>query len=154
MQREKDPMSSKPQSIAIVVIPRFNMLTMTAFIEPMRIANYLSADPLFGWDYRCVQPGEIQASNGMSLHCAPLDPPGQVAPDIVAVFGSWGAEHYHSRTLSNWLRRQERAGAVLVGVELGVICPGKVGPSDKQEGDNALVVQAWVLGGQPQCRRV
>jgi transcriptional regulator GlxA family with amidase domain len=127
MQREKDAMSSKPQTVTVVTIPRFNMLTLTAFIEPMRIANYLSADALYTWDYRSAEPGEIQASNGMSLRCGPLDPPAQVASDIVAVFGSWGADHYHSKALSNWLRREERAGARLIGVELGVYALARAG---------------------------
>lgn len=127
MQREKDAMSSKPQTVTVVTIPRFNMLTLTAFIEPMRIANYLSADALYNWDYRSTEPGEILASNGMSLSCGPLDPPGQAAPGIVAVFGSWGADHYHSKVLNNWLRRQERGGAKLVGVELGVYALARAG---------------------------
>lgn len=113
-------MAASPVNVKIVVIPRFNMLTLTAFIEPMRIANYLSPDPLYSWQFYSPEPGAVQASNGMMLQCGSLESSTGSAEEIVAVFGSWGGERYDSRALSNWLRRQERAGANLVGVELGV----------------------------------
>ncbi|MFT5225545.1 MAG: transcriptional regulator GlxA family with amidase domain, partial [Polaribacter sp.] len=32
--------------IAFVLIPRFNMMTLTTMIETLRVANYLSPQPL------------------------------------------------------------------------------------------------------------
>ena len=87
------------------------MMTLTTVIEPMRVANYLAPQPLYEWDFRSPDAGPIQASNGMYVDCAPLDKDEQVRPDVIAVFGSWGAEHYDNASLSNWLRRQERTGA-------------------------------------------
>lgn len=125
-------MSDKVQLVKIVVIPRFNMHALSSFIEPMRIANYLSAAPLYKWEICTADPGEIQSSNGMFLKCGPLDTAEFAQPHLVAVVGSWGAEHYQNRTLNNWLRRHERAGVRLVGIELGVYALARAGVLSKQ----------------------
>jgi transcriptional regulator GlxA family with amidase domain len=103
------------------------MLTLTTVIEPMRIANYLAPQALYRWDFRSAEPGALTASNGLQVDCRALDWPGCAEPDIAMVFGSWGADHYHNQALLNWLRRRERAGARLVGVELGVYALARAG---------------------------
>jgi transcriptional regulator GlxA family with amidase domain len=120
-------MSSRPTRINLVLIPRFNMMTLTTVIEPMRVANYLAPQQLYEWDFRSPVAGQVQASNDMYVDCAPLEDGGQVRPDVIVVFGSWGAEHYDNVALSNWLRRHERKGAILVAVELGVYALARAG---------------------------
>ena len=51
--------------VAFVLVPRFNMMSLAALLEPMRIANYLSPQPLFHWEYLSAEGGEVPASNGM-----------------------------------------------------------------------------------------
>ena len=113
-------MGSQAKHFSFVLLPRFNMMTMTTVMEPMRIANYLASSELFTWDFRSSESGIVTASNGMELSCKGLDECEPVTPDYVAVFGSWGAESYTSQPLTNWLRRNARNGSVLIGVELGV----------------------------------
>ncbi|MEQ9489670.1 MAG: GlxA family transcriptional regulator [Alphaproteobacteria bacterium] len=113
-------MSDDPTHVTFVLVPRFNMIALMTFIEPMRVANYLSPEALYSWDYRSAAPGDVTASNGLEVKCGPLEQPDATEPNIVAVCASWGAEHYHNKDLSNWLRHQERHGARLIGVELGV----------------------------------
>ena len=125
-------MSMQPVNISIAVIPRFNMMTLTTFIEPLRIANYLASEPLYNWDFRSAEEGRVQASNGMSIDCEALASPAAANPDIIAVFGSWGSDHYDSPKLSNWLRRQERTGATLIGVELGVYALARAGLASRR----------------------
>ena len=36
---------------AFVLTPRFNMMTLTTMIETLRVANYLSPQPLYDWRY-------------------------------------------------------------------------------------------------------
>ncbi|MGH6938000.1 GlxA family transcriptional regulator [Hypericibacter sp.] len=113
--------------VTFVLIPRFNMLTLTTMIEPMRIANYLAPQQLYNWDYRSPKAGVITASNGLQVTCGALEEEGRPQPDIVVVCGSWGTDHYHSPVLFNWLRRRERTGAKLIGVELGVYALARAG---------------------------
>ncbi len=107
------------KKIVCIVIPRFNMMTLTALIEPMRVANYLAPQPLYGWEYRSAEGGLMTASNGMALETRSLGEPLNGA-DTIVVCGSWGCEHYVHQDLFNWLRRQARSGATLLAVELGV----------------------------------
>ncbi len=106
--------------VSFILIPRFNMLTVTATIEPMRIANYLSPETLYSWDFRSPEPGLVQASNGLGVECASLDDKNALPSDIIAVCGSWGAESFQSPSLFNWLRRQERHGVWMISIELGL----------------------------------
>ncbi len=113
-------MTEQPVHASFVLIPRFNMMTVTTMVEPLRISNYLAPELLYVWDFRSPSPGVVTASNGLDVNCQALDGAGAPAPDMVIVCASWGAEHYDSPALSNWLRRQERRGSDIIAVELGV----------------------------------
>ncbi|MEA2779248.1 MAG: AraC family transcriptional regulator, glycine betaine-responsive activator [Rhodospirillaceae bacterium] len=113
--------------VSIVILPRFSMLALTAFIEPMRIANYLASKQLYRWDYRAAEPGLVTASDDLQIDCSALNEPGSPQPDIVMIVSGWGAEHYHSPILLNWLRRRERTGARLIGVEFGAYALARAG---------------------------
>ena len=115
-----------PTRVAFVLIPRFNMMTLTTAIEPMRIANYLAPGTLFEWRYLSGDADEVVASNGMSVRAAPLDV-GDEHCDVVVLCGSWGCEHYENPALFAWLRRLDRAGATLVSLEVGVYLLARAG---------------------------
>lgn len=117
-----------PAKLSCVVIPRFNMMTLTTFLEPLRIANYLSPRRLCDWDFRASAGSRVTASNGLAIDCLPLDAPG--CGETVAVFGSWGSEHHEDAVLTRWLRKQARAGMRLIAVELGVYAMARAGVLD------------------------
>lgn len=126
-------MNTRHLSVGLVLLPRFNMMTLTSVIEPMRIANYLAPEKLFSWEYRADQNGRVYASNGMDIDCAQINATKDPHFDIIAVFGSWGAENYENSTLLSWLHLQSRKGTLLIGVELGVFALARAGLlSDKK----------------------
>lgn len=112
--------------MAFVLVPRFNMMTVTTAIEPVRIANYLAPEKLYAWKFLSVNGGDIRASNGMSVSTDPVDQ-ADVSANIVFVCGSWGCDHFHSPILFNWLRQQERKGATLISLELGIYILARAG---------------------------
>lgn len=114
------------ERVVCVLIPRFNMMALTALIEPMRVANYLSPEPLYEWEYLSPDGGVVTASNGMEISTASLNA-AEGGIDTVLVCGSWGCDHYMHQPLFNWLRRQDRAGVTMVGVELGVYALARAG---------------------------
>lgn len=100
-----------------VLIPRFNMLSLTCMIEAARIANYLSPAPLYTHSFHSFDGTPIGSSNGIDLPATP--PPARLTRnDTVLLFGSWGAEHYRGAPLMSWLRLQPRLGVTLCGVEM------------------------------------
>ncbi|MFK7939884.1 MAG: GlxA family transcriptional regulator [Roseovarius sp.] len=110
-------MTDTPTRIICILLPRFNMMSLISLLEPVRIANYLVADPLFITQYCAPDAQSVAASNGMSVDCDAL--PQKISQDdLVLVVASWGAEHYSDPVLLNWLRRQERLGMRLCAVEM------------------------------------
>jgi transcriptional regulator GlxA family with amidase domain len=104
--------------MTFVIVPRFNMATLITMIEPLRVANYLSTQPLYQWEILSPDGTEIPASNGLSITAQPLDDRNRRG-ETIFVLASWGAEDYANRDLFGWLRRQSRDGARLCAVELG-----------------------------------
>lgn len=129
-----------------VLLPRFNMMTLTGLIEPMRIANYLSPAPQFQWQFVSPEPGHVAASNGLGHSCEALfEDPSDAG--IIFVLGSWGSEHYVSRALINWVRRMNRRGVPLCAVELGCYILARAGLLD---GRHATTHWSWAPGFHEQ----
>ena len=115
-----------PTQIACVLIPRFNMMTLSSLLEPARIANYLSVSSLYSYDFYSFTGGDLQASNGMRVACRPL-PQNFSRDDWVFVLGSWGGENYNDPALIGWLRNQARRGIRLCAVEIGTYLFARAG---------------------------
>jgi len=112
--------------VQFILLPRFNMATLTTMIEPMRIANYLNSEALYEWQFLSRQAGPIQASNGLSVACDALGAQTTKA-DYVVLLGSWGAERYSDDKLISWLRGQARHGTRMIAVEIGVYIFARAG---------------------------
>lgn len=113
------------EKVVCLVLPRFNMNSLTMLIEPLRIANYISDQPLYEWQFLTPGGGKVTASNGMMLECDDL---GIIAStSLVALFGSWGAERNTDHKLMNWLRQSARHGTRLIGVEIGAYILARAG---------------------------
>ena len=59
-----------------VLLPRFNMFSLTNLMEPARIANYLSVEDVYHKKYLSFDGPDITASNGMAVKCEMA--PGQI----------------------------------------------------------------------------
>lgn len=119
-------MSTDNIAASFVLLQRFNMMTLTMLMEPMRVANYLSPQPLYSWEFLTPGGGRVTASNGLPISCKDLDEV-KSPSKLVLVCGSWGAEHYENQQLFRWLRKQIRMQVGVVGVELGVYAMARAG---------------------------
>ena len=106
--------------LGFVLIPRFNMMSLTTTIEPARIANYLSTDPLYQWKYLSFNESRVVASNDMPIECELITTKAKADFDLIFVIGSWGCEHYICKDLFNWLRWQHLNGIMICGFEVGI----------------------------------
>ena len=50
-----------------VLLPRFNMFSLTNLMEPARIANYLSVEDVYHKKYLSFDGPDITASNGRNI---------------------------------------------------------------------------------------
>ncbi len=113
-------LKQQPQKIGFVLIPRFNMMSLTTIIEPFRIANYLSENPLFQWKYVSFDDTTLIASNGMNIECDLINAKHKSNFDLIVILGSWGCEHYVNKGLFNWLRWQHLKDVNICAIEMGI----------------------------------
>ena len=106
--------------LAFVLIPRFNMLSLTSLIEPLRIANYLSPVPIYQWSYLSFDGSPITASNGITVDSDKAHNQQGLQFHTIFVLGSWGSEHYSNNRMFEWLRWCHLHGAPLCSVEMGL----------------------------------
>ena len=98
-------MPERPSSvdIAVILLPAFNAHATTAFIDPLRAANYLQAQHLFRWRFFSLDGGLLVASNAMALDTSPLAQLEQ-RPDMIVVSASWTPEAHRNERLLRTLR--------------------------------------------------
>lgn len=116
--------------MAILVLPDFNMMATSAFIDPFRAANYLLGRRCFEWHFISPRGGPVRASNGMLLqHSQGMDQLDH-GHDLVVVCSSWTPEDHAVPDVFFWLRRQERMGASLGGIDTGAFILAAAGLLD------------------------
>ncbi|HZS84447.1 MAG TPA: GlxA family transcriptional regulator [Stellaceae bacterium] len=109
---------SEALRIGFLTLPNYSMIAFTNAVEPLRMANRLSADTLFDWTALSLDGAPVRASNGLAV--VPTAAAG-VAGRLDMLFVCGGvdvAEAYDEATLA-YLRRASRAG-----VTLGALCTG------------------------------
>lgn len=123
------PQSPAAQSlrIGVLLLPNFNIMATTAFVDPFRAANYLADDRLYEWQFLTVDTVDVTASNGMVMGDLTAIDHAQDAFDIVVVSASWGPENFQAPALLGWLRMQARRGAVMGGIDTGAFVLGYAG---------------------------
>lgn len=151
---DRDSAAGEVTRVGFVLIPRFNMMTLTMLMEPMRIGNYLAPHKLYEWDFRATAAGPVAASNGLSVACRGIDEEGLPKPDIIAVCGSWGAEHLNDQRLFRWLRRSARAQVQMIAVELGIYAFAKAGLVTDQKVTTHWSMMAGLAEAHPELEVV
>jgi AraC family carnitine catabolism transcriptional activator len=137
-------------NIYYLLIPRFNMFSLSNVMEPTRIANYLSEDEIYDHNFVSFDGNGIIASNGMMVECGPA-PERVEHDDLVFVVGSWGAEHYANKPLFSWLRLQARNGVRICAVEMGAYILARAGLLAKRQ---ATTHWSYLAGFQEQFPEV
>lgn len=136
--------------MTFLIVPRFNMATLITMIEPLRIANYLSPQPLYQWDILSHDGTDIPASNGLTVAAAPPTDQNRRG-EVIFVLASWGGETYANRDTLAWLRRRSRDGARICPVELGSYLVAKAG---LLSGQPTAVHWSWAPGFQEQFSNI
>lgn len=110
---------------AFMPLPNFTMIAFTSAIEVLRMANYLSARPLYRWSVITPDGGPVTASNGLAIDTGPAECIGQ--PDILFVCGGVDVQNATSPAHLSTLRRFARLGTPLGGLCTGTYALAKSG---------------------------
>ncbi len=107
-----------PQRVALIVIPEFTMMPVTAAVEPLRLANRHAEKELYRWSLHSVDGQAVAASNAIvTMVNGDLDAINDHA--IVVVCGGVNVQKHADKRLLNWLRKAARRG-----MTLGAVCTG------------------------------
>ena len=110
--------SSTPEPIGFLLVPKFSMMAFTAAIEPLRSANRMSDLTLYSWHLFSKDGAPVEASNGIAIM-----PEAGVAtaahfPTMI-VCGGIDIHLFRDKEVYSWLRRLARKGA-----RIGALCTG------------------------------
>ena len=119
--------TASSNDIALLLLPNFNAMATMAFLDPLRAANYLSAAPLYRWEFLALDGRTVTASNGLRATSLRSLPKAESTYDLVFVCSSWAPEKHCSRELFSWLRQSAKAGAALGGIDTGAMVLGHAG---------------------------
>ena len=119
--------SAAQHEIIVFVTPHFNVSATTSFIDPFRVANYLTGANRFSWTFVSNTGGGIESSSGMVIETKPLDEVPAREPWLVLVSSSWTPERHTSRKLRVALSKWERSGAIIGGLDTGGIILANAG---------------------------
>ncbi|MDA7635232.1 helix-turn-helix domain-containing protein [Alphaproteobacteria bacterium] len=122
-------MTPSPQtiSLAMLILPNFNMMVTTGFLDPFRAANYLHGWRRYHWDFLALDPSQCTASNGMVLTQIKALRDATSQYNIVSVSASWTPDAFADRNILAWLRKQDRNGAMIGGIDTGAFILGYAG---------------------------
>jgi transcriptional regulator GlxA family with amidase domain len=106
------------QHFGFLLIPDFSMIAFTSALEPLRMANYLSAQELYRWSCLTINGAPARASNGLSI-----TPDQAVADalkfDVIFICGGVNINQGFDKELMFWLRKLANRK-----IKLGALCTG------------------------------
>ncbi|MGI9369484.1 MAG: GlxA family transcriptional regulator [Ruegeria sp.] len=113
--------------IVILVAPHFNVSATTSFVDPFRVANYLSGITKFSWTYASETGGHIESSSGLVVVTEPLSEVASRKPWLVLVSTSWTPERHASPQLMAALQKWDTGGAITGGLDTGAVVLANAG---------------------------
>lgn len=119
------------RKLAVLLLPEFSNLGLTAVTEPLFIANWLAQSGLFEWRSVSVDGDPVRASNGTVVA---VDGDLTVAGECASVFVLASFEPSRAarnRTVIRWLQRLARRGVELAGIENGSLALAEAGLLDE-----------------------
>lgn len=106
------------REFAFLALPRFTLLAFSSAIEPLRIANQLTQQPLYRWSLVSVDGHPVESSAGVKVEAdfglMPLS-----RDTTVVVCSGTDASHAANQKVLGWLRNHQRRGG-----GIGAICTG------------------------------
>lgn len=109
---------ARQRNFVFLLLKDFTLLSFSAAIEPLRIANRMSGQTLYRWTLVSENGEDVQCSNGTALRVdGGLMEIGR--DDVVMVCGGIGVRTHTTPGVKNWLRKVARKGSVIGGLCTG-----------------------------------
>lgn len=112
--------TSETTRIGFLLVNNFSMIAFTSAVEPLRMANQLSGEPLYSWSTVTEQGNAIKCSNGMSV-VADYDVASLTTEHFDAIFVCGGI---HIHTISCDASLASLRALAKKNIVLGAVCTG------------------------------
>lgn len=106
------------REFAFLALPRFTLLAFSSAIEPLRIANQLTQQPLYRWNLVSMDGAPVESSAGVRIEVNQGLVPLHRETTVVVCSGTDASEAADRKVL-NWLRLHAKQGG-----GIGAICTG------------------------------
>ncbi|RWK55929.1 GlxA family transcriptional regulator [Mesorhizobium sp.] len=96
--------------IVILLVPEFSQLTLSSFIDPLRVANSVSDRTFFEWAVSSTDGGTVECASGMSVSTnktfarVAAELQSSDRPDMMVVCAGEGVENHAPASLTKLLR--------------------------------------------------
>ncbi len=121
--------SEFPERIGFLLLPRFSMMAFLSAVEPLRVANRLHGRELYSWHVFSATGQPVEASNGMTVVAEASLADIKSFPTVF-VNVSFEPERHETKPVLAWLRRLDRQGSRLGGLENGAFLLARAGLLD------------------------
>ncbi len=119
----------RSERVGLFLIPEFSMLSLTAVVEPLRMANRLSQREFYRWFLLADADRPVSASNGLPFHPS-LEQDRARELDMLLVVAGIDAHLRHDPGRTAWLRRLAGRGLVLGATSTGSLLLARAGLLD------------------------
>jgi transcriptional regulator GlxA family with amidase domain len=108
----------KTKHVGFLLMERFTLISLSSAIDPLRVANQLSGQPLYTWSLVGSSPDTQVSSDGIRV-ALDAQPKAIDGFDIVIVVGGVDIQEVPRKTECQWLKKLARQG-----VTIGAVCTG------------------------------
>jgi len=123
------PAPSRRRNFVFVLLDEFSFMPFAAAVEPLRIANRMSGQPLYRWTVVSESGRPVACSSGVRVEVdGPLPETGR--DDVVIVCAGIDVRGNTTPGLISWLRRAARRGPVIGGLCTGAHALARAGLLD------------------------
>ena len=121
-------MPETPQTVGLLLIPGFALMSYASVVEPLRAANLLAGQELYRWVHITPGPHMVAASCGAAVPCVERDAAGPL--DFLFVCAGGNPAGFRDRATLAWLRARAAQGVTVGGVSGGPVILARAGIMD------------------------
>ncbi|MFQ6023597.1 MAG: GlxA family transcriptional regulator [Acidiferrobacterales bacterium] len=118
--------NSKTEQIGFLLLPHFPLLSFSAAVEPLRLANRQTDQALYAWHLLTTDGNPVRSSSGIEIrpHAAITD---VVSLDMLIVVAGAGSESYKDKHTLDQLKRYAARGCAMGALTLGTYLLARAG---------------------------
>jgi transcriptional regulator GlxA family with amidase domain len=122
-------MAADPQTVGLLLVPGFALMSYASVVEPLRAANLLAGRELYRWIHVTPGPQIVTASCGATVPCTAKSGD-RLKLDLLLVCAGGNPASFRDKPTLQWLKTQAAQGLRIGGVSGGPVILARAGIMD------------------------